>query len=74
MNQVKKPPTSSQSLLLVGIFTLMIILLVVFLYYNSTKDYKVLLNDVVPLYNIPSMVGISILALYFIYLVLYIFS
>ena len=51
MNQVKKPPTSSQTLLLVGIFTLMVILLVVFLYYNSTKDYKVLLNDIVPLYN-----------------------
>ena len=47
----KKTPTSSQTLLLVGIFTLMIILLVVFLYYNSTKDYKVLLDDVVPLYN-----------------------
>lgn len=51
MDKVTKNPTSSQTLLIVGIFILIVILLVVFLYYNSTKDYTVLINDVVPLYN-----------------------
>ena len=49
MNTVKKTP-DSQSIFL-GIFILIVVVIIAFMYYNSIKDYKVLLEEIVPLYN-----------------------
>jgi hypothetical protein len=51
MNRIVKEPTSSQSVFIIGIFILIFLILVVFLYYNSVKDYTTLVNDILPLYN-----------------------
>ena len=51
MDKVNKNPTSSQTLFIVGIFIAVFFITVAFLYYNSTKDYKILINDIQPLYN-----------------------
>ena len=50
MNTVKKTP-NSQSIFLIGIFILIVLVIIAFMYYNSIKDYKVLLEEIVPLYN-----------------------
>lgn len=51
MNNIKKKPTTTQNTFLIGIFIVAFFLLIAFLYYNSTKDYAVLVDEVLPLYN-----------------------
>jgi hypothetical protein len=50
MNKTKKP-TVSQDLFVLGFFIIAFLLLIVFLYYNATKDFIVLSEEIEPLYN-----------------------
>ena len=51
MNRTVKEPTSSQSVFIIGIFIVIFLILVAFLYYNSVKDYTTLVDEILPLYN-----------------------
>ena len=51
MNKTVKEPTSSQSVFIIGIFIVIFLILVAFLYYNSVKDYTTLVDEILPLYN-----------------------
>ena len=51
MNRTVKEPTSSQSVFIIGIFVVLFLILVAFLYYNSVKDYTTLIDEILPLYN-----------------------
>lgn len=51
MNRTVKEPTSSQSVFIIGIFIVIFLILVAFLYYNSVKDYTTIIDEIVPLYN-----------------------
>ena len=51
MNQVKNKPNISQEVFIIGIFIVVFFLLIAFFYYNSTKDYKVLVDETQALFN-----------------------
>lgn len=51
MNQVKNKPNISQEVFIIGLFIVVILLLIAFFYYNSTKDYKVLVDETQALFN-----------------------
>ena len=48
---MKKPPTDSQNLFVLGFFVIAFFLLIAFFYYNATKDYTTLVDDIQPLFN-----------------------
>lgn len=50
MNNTKKP-TDSQSLFVLGFFVILFFLLIAFFYYNATKEYTTLIDEIQPLFN-----------------------
>ena len=50
MNNTKKP-TDSQTLFVLGFFVMAFFLLIAFFYYNATKDYTTLVNEVQGIFN-----------------------
>jgi hypothetical protein len=51
MKNLKKPPTDSQNLFVLGFFVIAFFLLIAFFYYNATKDYTTLVDEVQGIFN-----------------------
>ena len=51
MKNLKKPPTDSQNLFVLGFFFIAFFLLIAFFYYNATKDYTTLVDEVQGIFN-----------------------
>ena len=51
MNKINKKPTLSQDVFVIGFIIIGFLLLIAFFYYNSMKDYAMLIDDIQPLFN-----------------------
>jgi hypothetical protein len=51
MKNIKKPPTDSQNLFVLGFFFIAFFLLIAFFYYNATKDYTTLVDEIQGIFN-----------------------
>ena len=51
MKNLKKPPTDSQNLFVLGFFFIAFFLLIAFFYYNATKDYTTLVDEIQGIFN-----------------------
>ena len=51
MNQPPKKPKTSKGIFMIGIFVIVFFLIIAFFYYNTVKDFKVLVDEIQPLYN-----------------------
>jgi hypothetical protein len=51
MNNLQKKPTQSQNLFIILLFIVIFFVIIALMYYNVVKDYKILVDEVLPLFN-----------------------
>tara|TARA_B100000795_G_C22800455_1_gene441607 strand:+ start:2175 stop:3008 length:834 start_codon:yes stop_codon:yes gene_type:complete len=51
MNTLQKKPTGSQNIFIVLLFIVLFFIIIGFMYYNVTKDYRILVDEILPLFN-----------------------